>query len=249
MIKMLNSQMLNVGTKFVVTEESTDSIYGPGTTGFVSFVKGRDRDYPNVVFLQVVITKRGKTGKDRLDTAEISTPIFDINSEEVKKILPEEKRRYYVHIKVFPVNNYTINMATLDFVAWASAYTQYIYKLGLRAEPLQVWPKDSKNILNEMLVINDTYNENHELIEEKFSSEDFRRDLVMKIRKKESALIQCAKIYTNKITAIELRAITDLSQRNLKLDENIWAKGVIDTTVHHFNHKSLPTPTFLHLNA
>ena len=64
---ILKSGVMISGAKFTVSDDSTDGTFGPGTTGFMAFVKGKDKDYSNVFFKRAVITRRGKTGKPRIN--------------------------------------------------------------------------------------------------------------------------------------------------------------------------------------
>ncbi len=211
----LNSQIFTTGTKFIVTENTKDSTFGPGTTGFMSYVKGHDQDYPNVVYLQTVILKRGKNGKKRLDKSELSTPVFDINDENMAKVMPEEKRRYYVHIEpVIPFEKDVMNMINMDFIGWAHCQAIYINKLSRRSNLMNSWPEDSDHYLNKILNINEYFTED---IANEYSEYEFRRKFIHIIRKLESTLVKSALIYMMKLSEIEKRAIYELCAEGLNI--------------------------------
>lgn len=227
----ITSQIFNTGTKFVVTDDTKDSTFGPGTTGFVSYVKGHDQDYSNVIYLHAVVLKRGKTGKRRLDNSELSTPIFDLKDENIHKVMPEEKRRYYVHIEpILPCEDTIQNMSDIDFLGWAHSQTMYIHKLSTRAKHISSWPGDLDHFLNRILTINEYYSE--DLGDELFNPA-FREKFAKSIRMLESTLVKCALSYMIKVADIERRAISDLCSEGL----NIGNPDVMQETLLTFTKK------------
>ena len=228
----LTSQIFNTGTKFVVTDDTKDSTYGPGTVGFVSYVKGHDQDYTNVVYLNTVIIKRGKTGKKRIDSNELSTPIFDFKDDNLVKVMPEEKRRYYVHIEpVLPYEDAVQNMSDIDFLGWAHAQVRYVQKLSTKAKHVSVWPSDSGHILNQILSINENYSED---MDDSLTNIAFREKFARNIRILESTLVKSALLYMCKVSELEKRAITNLCQEGL----NIGKPDVMEETMHVFKRKT-----------
>jgi len=236
--RIIPSQIFNTGTKFVVTKDSIDGTFGPGTTGFVSYVKGRDRDYPNVVFLRVVITKRGKNGKERFDRSEISTPIFDFKSKHLSEVLPDERRRYYVHIEpdgVMPNN--ILKLSDIDYLGWANAYARYIYKLNSRAQHMSVWPGGNKDMLNRVLHLHDYFQEDPDYTKSEYASPETRETFTRRIRIMESTLVRCCLSYMLKVAQTEANAISDIFKRTTK-EAPIGPKTVLKATQTSFSEKS-----------
>ena len=243
-IMPLTSQIFNTGTKFIVTEDTKDSTFGPGTVGFISYVKGHDQDYTNVVYLNAIIIKRGKTGKRRIANSELSTPIFDFKDDNLAKVMPEEKRRYYVHIE--PMSSYesTVqNMSDIDFLGWSYALVRYIQKLSTRAKHIAVWPADSTHFLNQILNISENYMEN---MDPSLTNSLFRDQFIRKIRVLESTLVKSALLYMCKVSELENRAIMDLCQEGLNIGDN----DVMQKTMDVFKKKrdALQTLTTNHGN-
>lgn len=227
----LNSQIFNTGTKFIVTEDTKDNTFGPGTIGFISYVKGHDQDYTNVVYLNTVIIKRGKTGKRRISNSEISTPVFDFKDDNLSKVMPEEKRRYYVHIE--PVSSYECSvqsMSDIDFLGWSYAMVKYMQKLSTRAKHIMVWPTDPAHFLNQILNISENY---METMDSSLTNPEFRDKFIKKIRMMESTLVRSALLYMCRVSEIENRAIIDLCQEGL----NIGDKDVMQKTMDVFKNK------------
>ena len=227
----LTSQIFSTGTKFVVTDDTKDSTFGPGTTGFISYIKGYDQDYSNVVYLNTVIVKRGKGGKKRIDNSDLTTPIFDLNDENFLKIMPEEKRRYYVHIELAPSHERAVqNMPEIDFLGWANAQARYIQKLSTRAKHVSVWPSSSDHFLNRILNIDGNYGDG---IGDDLTNNIFREKFTKGIRMMEATLVKCSLLYMYKISELERKAITDLCAEGL----NIGDPSVMNETLDSFTKK------------
>lgn len=212
----IKSQLFHHGTKFTVTDRSEDGTYGPGTTGFVSYVKGFDQDFPNVAYLVVSIIRRGKGGKLRVENAEISTPIFDIENDVLKENMPDEKRRYYVHIEPQP-NPATLNdMLPVDFIGWAYAVSMFVNKLSRCAKHFKPWPNSSKHVLNRALNAGDMWQESETQAVEILSHLEFREDFTREVRIMESTLVKSSLAYLSKIAGLEEAAAGHISKMNPK---------------------------------
>jgi len=235
-MKIIPSQVFNTGTKFVVTKESIDGTFKPGSTGFISYVKGIDRDYPNVVFIRANIVKRGKAGKERLEQCEISTPVFDFESEHLHALLPNEERRHFVHIKSVTVPNNVISFSKIDYLAWANAYARYIHKLSIKAKHVSVWPNGSKNLVNRILHIDDYYREDENYTKDTYCNTDSRVEFIAKIRVISSTLVRCCISYMYKIAQLEEHAILDINKRSTK-DKPINTETILKTTKDFFSER------------
>lgn len=219
-IALLNSNILSPGTKFTVTDDSVDSTIGPGTTGFISHVIGHDQDYVNVVYMRTTLIKRGKLGKERLDTGEMSVPVFDIKSDDMFKIMPDEKRRYYVHIEpLVPSYAAVEEMSDIEFIAWAQACAAYVRKLHGKAKQMTAWPTDGGDILNRMHNIVSYYGEDAETTKKEYGSKDIRDSFVRAFRLMESILIKCASAYKMKTIEIEERALNEINSQGVATNQ------------------------------
>lgn len=227
----LTSQIFNTGTKFIVTDDTKDSTFGPGTVGFVSYVKGHDQDYPNVAYFNAAIIRRGKTGKKRIDFSEMSTPIFDFKDDNLVKVMPEEKRRYYVHIEpVLPYEDRVQRMSDIDFLGWAHSQARYVQKLSTRAKHVAVWPSESASPLNRILNMNENYSED---MDDSLTNAVSREKFSKSIRMLESTLVKSALLYMCKVSEVEKRAIACLCQEGL----NIGNPDTMEQTLHTFKSK------------
>lgn len=220
------SSMLPTGTRFEVTDNSVDGTYGPGTSAAVSYVRGKDRDFSNVFFMRAIVTKRGKGGKNRLEEAEFSCPIFDFGADNEKFVakMPDEKRKYYVHITQAASPPNLLDLSDLDFISWAMAYATFIQKLSSRAQHYSPWPQESQDILNRLLNAGEYWSEDESYCHENFAAEEARIAIIDRIRLMENGLVTCVLSYMRKVSDIEIEAVKQLastfSPNDLKLPKD-----------------------------
>lgn len=221
MAAILKSQIFTAGTKFVVSENSVDGTFGPGTTGYLSYVKGRDQDYKNVVYYRFVTIQRGKSGKERLEVNELSTPVFEIEHEEMAKLLPDAKRRYFVHIEpILPAYCSIFKMPEIDFLAWSLSYAKLIRKLNTRAKHVNAWPGDPSDPLNGYIRLDEYYGEDPSFAKSEYANPAARERFIRRIRIMESTLMKCSLSYMAKVAEIEQMAIREIMGSNIKLEDS-----------------------------
>jgi hypothetical protein len=213
---MMKSQFLRHGSKFIVTDQSEDSTYGPGTTGFVSYVKGFDQDFPNVAYLVVSIVRRGKGGKLRVERSEISTPIFEFDNAALKEHMPDEKRRFYVHIEQQPNPSHVNEMLPVDFIGWAFAVSMFVNKLSQCSKHFKPWPNSSTHVLNRALNAAEIWSESEGQAVEILGNIEYRETFTRAARMMESTLVKSSLGYMSKITALEVAALEHILKINPK---------------------------------
>lgn len=234
MAAILKSQIFTAGTKFVVAENSVDGTFGPGTTGYLSYVKGRDQDYKNVVYYRFITIQRGKGGKERLEVNELSTPVFEIEHENMAKLLPDAKRRYFVHIDpVLPAYNSIFEMPEIDFLAWSLAYAKLIRKLNTRAKHVNAWPGDPADPLNGFIRLDEYYGEDPGFAKSEYANPTARKRFIGRIRIMESTLMKCSLSYMTKVAEIEQAAIHEIIKSGIKLEDS----NVLTKTYEVFSNK------------
>lgn len=216
MTELVKSQLFHHGTKFIVTDNSEDGTYGPGTMGFISHVKGYDQDFPNVAYLIATIIRRGKTGKARIDQAELSTPIFDIEHEVLKENMPDEKRRFYVHIEGSKLIHHVNDMEDIDFVGYAFAVALFLFKLGSRAKHFKPWPQSNNSPLNVALHAAEMWSESEAHTLQVMNSGNFREIFMQRARLMESTLVKPSLTYMARVAALEEEAAKQLAKLGSK---------------------------------
>ena len=232
-MEKLASNLLTPGTKFAVTDDVKESTFGPGTTGFMSYIKNADSDYEDVAHAVVSIIRRGKGGKQRLDVSNISIPIFsDSRMLEHKNYLPIG-RRHYVHIESidFDVDD-LITITPIDFLGWMTAYSRYLHYLvqNIAKQKKGLWPNDPQHNLNMAIRLPDMFLQNEEGTTAALTAEAWRTQFVVQARAKESALIKCALRYKESVVKATLNSAQFLEYTNEEYyevsDKDLTAKTI-----------------------
>lgn len=127
MTKPLESSIVAPARRFVVKERM-----GPfykGTKGFVVFYLNTGDS--NAVDTRVVITRRGKSGKERLEDTRIVAPVFWIEKDkDFKKHLKENHNRL-VRIVTSKEPESLLEMSLIDFMGWATAKVAFLNLISI----------------------------------------------------------------------------------------------------------------------
>jgi hypothetical protein len=139
--------------------------------------------------------------------------------------MPDDKRKYYVHIESIPVSNDLLDISDMDFIGWIFAYSRFVHKLSTKVNQVEVWPKNSNDIMNSVINLNEYYDDDSSShFFDTFASQEARKSIVLNIRKKESILVKCDLSYAHKIADLELQALNYLLSSDIKfynIDEMI----------------------------
>lgn len=216
--KFMQSNILKTGTKFRVTDRTTDTTFPPGTLGYMAAIKGSDRDYSNVMFMYAAIIRRGKTGKERVEMASLSIPIFDIESDKLKDKMPDEKRRNYVHIEPINTGRKTVHdMPTMDYLGWAYANSYYLKLLANKATRVKVWVDDPENDhVAHMYRAREYFELDRDNFIESACNSPAKLGFVNRARKMEAALVKCTLPYKKKAAELERMALLFLESSGVK---------------------------------
>lgn len=217
---ILQSNILKVGTKFRVTDETTDTTFPPGSLGYIAAAKGSDRDYENVLFMYATIIRRGKTGKDRMEMASISLPIFDLKDDALNGKMPDEKRRNYIHIEPIKSEYKSVHeMPDMDYLGWANANACYLKLLANKASRVKVWNEDLNTDYVARLYRAREYFEQDFMELQSWACVSAGKQLfINRARHMESSLIRCAIPYKIKVAELELNAVKFLMNSGIKHD-------------------------------
>jgi hypothetical protein len=192
-MKFINDSLLEVGTKFIVGEQIKEASITPGSMGFLSSINGTHEDFQNVAKVTVMLTRKGKGGKPRIDRIEMICPIFYYyeNEECFKKIMPAAGSSNWYGILERTENSAEdlLKMHTLDFLGWASAV---VYNLrGLLGKIRHGWwPEDQGNPLNRFVRMSEMFNEDPEKFFEIYISDKVRKESIEALRRMEGTLFK-----------------------------------------------------------
>lgn len=229
--QFLNSQLFQHGTRFRVTERTEDTTITPGSTGFISFIRGYDQDFQNVAYFVAVLTRKGKTGKERLEKVDFSAPIFEIEGEGIAKFMPDEKRKCYIHIEGYQDETSLVEMPAIDFLAWGLSVSAFIHKLNSKAKYVKPWPRENEHVLNKFLKMNEIFSnsDNPNGVKAAFAEKNLRQRFIRDIRLMESTLVKGACFYLSRIAMLEAQAMADLLRKNPKKEPFIDEKVLNET--------------------
>ena len=220
----LKGGILKPGTKFIVADDIKSSTILPSSLGFVSHMKGHDREHPDVVHMEVVMVRYGKTGKERINKRRITTPAFIKEGEEVKII---EGRKLYVCLNPIIDDHISLlKFSTVDYLGWMKAYSSFLLKIVDRARHATVH-MEGDNVFEIIDKACDLFGkddpESLKLIE-KITSEETRKRHIATMRKLESAVTKGRSIYSTLIAETELtiaEGITSDEETLMRLNKNL----------------------------
>jgi hypothetical protein len=233
-MERLSCSLFNPGTRFMVTDDVKEATFGPGTVGIMSHVKSADSDYEDVAHILVSVIKRGKGGKERLNSTALSVPIFfDKKMLDHKNYLPTG-RRHYVHIEPYPFKAQDLmKINPMNFLGWATSYAKYLHFLADSiAKPKKgLWPQDGKNPLAVGIRLCDYFsNDEAETIERYGNRIEWRESFITQSRKMESALVKCSLRYKDSVVKMALNSARFVDYTNkeyYKVTGKKSAKGTI----------------------
>ena len=190
-MELLQSGILNTGTKFTISDRVKNPTHIPGTVGFISYFGRLDDSYQNVINVTVVLIRKGKTGKDRIEFSRLEIPIFTFDSEAFSKIMPTtENRKDFVYIEE-EGNQYEnlMDVSPLDFAGWATAMASKLKQMSVKCKHSK-WPSENKNPINKILRLPDYFPEDPPVYLESHSNEEFRELFLGNARSMYSSMVK-----------------------------------------------------------
>lgn len=255
-VKPLECNVQSCGIGFQVTDLFKDTTFQPGTTGFLSYIMGSDHNHPNIAFQQVVTTRRGKTGKARINSNMILSPIFKLPDVDSEVLFPktDERKEHFVDIVCEP--DITAKLigpdAPIDepFLSWVFSRCLLVRELdkanypgdhkimssvglGGGGKQVYVWPKDKANVIRKFAdQIERWHNEGRtDSIIEEFSNPEAKQRLLHQLRTIESALIIPRMEYQRKVSGMLLDALDHLSKFVNNKDNKIKTKDDLNASI------------------
>jgi hypothetical protein len=212
--EVLQSYLFEAGAKFTAVDRVKDGTFGPGSLGFISYVKSLDDNYQNLAKVVVVITRRGKGGKGRLGVHTLYLPVFVFENENFAKLMPDSNRKYYIHIEreTDPIMSIA-DMDALDFLGWATAMVIKLKKMSESCRHKK-WPEDKSNPLNRINRLYQHFEEDPDGHLVEYDNEDFRDNFIAECRRMNSAMARIHLQFDLKKVELELNAAEFLEYTN-----------------------------------
>lgn len=118
------------GSMFVVKQNDVKEMsYSNGTKGYFSYILGTNDSNPNIIYNNIILTKKGLKGKDRLTTGTLITVFYTCINEEVNEIILDKNYQY------IPVTTHELlhtdvhSLNPVDFFGWLLSKAQLYRKL------------------------------------------------------------------------------------------------------------------------
>lgn len=219
---MVRTNILPVGSKFIVRETIKNNSVLPGTCGFFSFVNSQI-SYA-VSEICVVIIRRGKGGKDRVDITYPCVPVVYINNEDfIREYVRPKDINYVVDLeKVDLEYNNILDVSPIEFIGWAMSFSLLLDRLSTRYNFKSLWPTRKSYVLNYLLSLD--YNNNPTKVNYKYSDEEYRRRVVNEIRRMSSILTRPYISSTNVVYGKLCQSIERIVSTNKYLPADGWKR-------------------------
>lgn len=252
------------GNFFTINDNIKDSLFSVGTTGVLSCVLGSDHNNSNIIYQDVVITRRGKKGKRRLENVTLLTPIFKVPELAIEEIIPKSaERKGFVDIDVDEDTTIeTIKtLPDYDFVSWVYSRLKFIHRLDQVCYPgnnptrltdtiaskiglnnnkhVSIWPKDGRivNFFNDISA--QAQHGGGEIPIDDYVTQESRTSLLLSLRKLEASLVIPRLAHQQRICSIFVDAL-DFLEKTLseKKTENVekMIKNTREETVMKINN-------------
>ena len=129
-MKYFNKTNLLPGNMFVVKPNDVKEMsFSNGSKGYFSYILGSNDYNHNIIYNNIILTKRGFKGKDRLITSTMITPLYICENEEINNLLFTNEYQY-TPVTSYPTNVLNIDTFTsIDFCGWLLAILQLHKKL------------------------------------------------------------------------------------------------------------------------
>jgi hypothetical protein len=197
------TNVLNAGSLFTTLDPLKSSVLPPGSIGFVAHIRQVHR--PLCYTAETVIIRKGKTGKQRLDSKNIRAPIFLTpelqENEKYIEFLSKElvTLKYYMHIKPVDMLPSILEFTELEFIAWAFAYYRHIISLMELSNPPFKFQGEQFTPLSRVSSLPSKWQNNPQEILDYYKSTTHKREVVSHLRKTYLYLLGCSKLYHQRL--------------------------------------------------
>jgi hypothetical protein len=193
-VKHLTSSknLLPPGTKFEVTSNIC-TVFTCGTVGFMGYADNLDGGLNTLIRCWASIVRRGKTGKERLETARLIMPLIDAHElaeEDIKRYLVAtelNRVKHFVQVERIKPSKYSLlEMPQHDYLGWLLAMLNYLYNISCSYSNrgISVWPQVKDNILNNAIRhLGDYFSNDPEACYNEYASQGARVTMINELRR------------------------------------------------------------------
>lgn len=228
------SNIVQTGTVFEVIAPTKSTTFSVGTKGVISYVEGYDKDFRNIVYYKVIIMRRGKGGKKRIELEQVLMPVFVPECSNLKCILPKTNKQFmFVDMNKQFIEQNVFGFDDHLFLAWAYAYGKYLHKLHSMTGKYKIWPGDKNCVLNTINNIQEKFVDDQANALNVYASNKFRKLAITEIRLFEATLSRCVIDYLRKLANLEKNAISAIisNHKKIKINDISLYKQFLKSTV------------------
>lgn len=239
--KCMTQSVQSTGDFFLVTNKIKDTIFPPGTAGFMSFVAGAGNKNPNVAYHKIITVRRGKKGKERLNINTIKTLIFnlpeislseeELKNQEYKNIIDIDLTTNNINKEITTLSEYKNN---LQFLGWLLSRSLLVKELNSvvydgnnkiiqHTEASHKYMNNKINILNnhkksrltEFIsnIVECFNNGDLDYINDRFTNKATKFMLINELRTAETQLIIPRLEYQNRVCSVLLNALKSIETK------------------------------------
>ena len=226
------SRLLRPLHKFEV-EYSEHNLLPVGTIGYI--IMSQPELIDGVIILQdVLITRKGKTGKNRLDCGNVFSPVFFSEKHNVGTNI--NHRNKFAVLKDISSCKNLLSLNKLEFLEWAYVVHNYLKKIVNGIPGATLWPNLKKNPLNTIYGIVDSYINYGEDILDKYITNAFRQLFIKNVRIVKGSLVKkefsLERIYKENYEAEAANHIYEAAYYN---NFRYATQECVQATVEHYN--------------
>jgi len=233
------------GTPFSIGSLVKDSVFIPGTIGYVSLLQGPDYKNPNIAFIKAVVIRRGVGGKDRINSNTLLCPIFKSKELEDRGALfpkgsDDVEYKYLVDLKENqePIAGdvlYSNYMSDITFMGWLlskslllKALDTVVYdaineSLGIYEEHRnKVWKPRHESLLSEFthVVESQVATTDLDYLSHTFCTKDHRQVLVSELHDLEAKLAIPKIEYNKRVVSTIFAAFKHVKESMPEMTDN-----------------------------
>lgn len=211
MKNILRNCLFTPGTKIRVKGRTKHRAPAPGSTCFMMQYAGLPGPSPNMALIQLILTKNGKRGKDRVERLDIVSTVFPIEFEKRPLRSNKYKRTPVVELESVPMDIASVvDLEPMDFIGWAYSYKMYMRALYSNAGIAGKWPQGKGQPVNAFRHVSARMHKTPKEIIELLSTAGFRMAFTEQLRALEASVIQRVLEDKLRLARIRLKALAYL---------------------------------------
>lgn len=231
---IFQNSLFTAGTKITVKDRTKHRAIAPGSICFM-VRPGHETLPPNMISLELAITKNGKRGKDRVSRIDVITTVFPIEFEARPLKSDKYKRLPIVELESVPMDTASVvDMNPMDFIGWAYSYKRYLYNLHNNYGIAGKWPRGKAQSVNAFSHIGPRMQQSPTETIKTLSAPFFRPLFTEQLRALEASITQCILARRVDDARTRLKALAYLIWTEKKYKESFYNTDQLKENYNHY---------------